>query len=62
MGRHLAAQLVTRGAKVYATARRPESINIYGVEVLPLDITDPDAIADAAPSPRPWRGTAEAPS
>lgn len=48
IGRHLAAQLVTRGAKVYATARRPESINIYGVEVLPLDITDPDAVADAA--------------
>ncbi|MFJ8794210.1 SDR family NAD(P)-dependent oxidoreductase [Streptomyces sp. NPDC102462] len=48
IGRHLAAQLVTRGAKVYATARRPESINIYGVEVLSLDITDPDAVAGAA--------------
>ncbi|MFJ8599790.1 SDR family NAD(P)-dependent oxidoreductase [Streptomyces shenzhenensis] len=48
IGRHLAAQLVTRGAKVYATARRPESINIYGVEVLPLDVTDPDAVTDAA--------------
>lgn len=48
IGRHIAAQLVTRGAKVYATARRPEAVNIYGVEVLPLDITDPDAVADAA--------------
>ncbi|MFF2852326.1 SDR family oxidoreductase [Streptomyces sp. NPDC058001] len=48
IGRHIASQLVTRGAKVYATARRPEAVNIYGVEVLPLDITDPDAVADAA--------------
>ncbi|QNP74895.1 SDR family oxidoreductase [Streptomyces roseirectus] len=48
IGRHLAAQLVERGAKVYATARRPETIDLDGVEVLPLDITDPDAVAAAA--------------
>ncbi|MFH8466300.1 SDR family oxidoreductase [Streptomyces sp. NPDC017991] len=44
IGRHLAAQLAERGAKVYATARRPES----GVEVLALDITDPDSVAAVA--------------
>lgn len=48
IGRHLAAQLVERGAKVYATARRPESIDLDGVEILTLDITDPDAVAAAA--------------
>ncbi|GLY92320.1 SDR family oxidoreductase [Actinoallomurus iriomotensis] len=48
IGRHLAAQLVERGAKVYATARRPESIDLGGVEVLALDISDPDSVAAAA--------------
>ncbi|WP_234534997.1 SDR family oxidoreductase [Streptomyces shenzhenensis] len=48
IGRHLAAQLVERGAKVYATARRPESIDLDGVEVLALDISDPDAVTAAA--------------
>jgi NAD(P)-dependent dehydrogenase (short-subunit alcohol dehydrogenase family) len=48
IGRHLAAQLVERGAKVYATARRPESIELDGVEVLALDIADPAAVATAA--------------
>ncbi|MBP2708022.1 SDR family oxidoreductase [Microbispora sp. RL4-1S] len=48
IGRHLAAQLVERGAKVYATARRVESIDLDGVEVLALDISDPDAITAAA--------------
>ncbi|WP_439381282.1 SDR family oxidoreductase [Amycolatopsis lexingtonensis] len=48
IGRHLAAQLVERGAKVYATARRPESVDLVGVEVLALDIADPAAVAAAA--------------
>jgi NAD(P)-dependent dehydrogenase (short-subunit alcohol dehydrogenase family) len=49
VGRHLAAQLLQRGAaKVYAAARNPESIDLPGVEVLALDITDPDSIAAAA--------------
>ncbi|WP_405590386.1 SDR family oxidoreductase [Streptomyces sp. NBC_01190] len=48
IGRHLAAQLVERGAKVYATARRPESIDLDGVEVLALDISAPLAVAAAA--------------
>ncbi|MEV0237676.1 SDR family oxidoreductase [Nonomuraea sp. NPDC050786] len=48
IGRHLAAELVERGAKVYATARRPESVDLDGVEVLALDISDPDSVAAAA--------------
>jgi NAD(P)-dependent dehydrogenase (short-subunit alcohol dehydrogenase family) len=49
LGRHFAAQLLERGAtKVYATARRPELVTIPGVEVLPLDITDPASVAAAA--------------
>jgi NAD(P)-dependent dehydrogenase (short-subunit alcohol dehydrogenase family) len=53
IGRRFAEHLVERGAAtVYATARNPESIDIPGVEVLPLDITDPAsvlAVAAAAP-------------
>jgi len=48
IGRHLAAQLVERGAKVYATARRPELIDLDGVEKLALDITSPKSVAEAA--------------
>jgi NAD(P)-dependent dehydrogenase (short-subunit alcohol dehydrogenase family) len=49
LGRHFAQQLLERGAsKVYATARNPASIDLPGVEVLALDITDPDSVAAAA--------------
>ena len=49
MGRHFAEQALDRGAaKVYATARDPERIDIPGVEVLRLDITDPGSVAAAA--------------
>ncbi|MEW1589323.1 SDR family oxidoreductase [Micromonospora vinacea] len=49
IGRHFAGQLVERGAaKVYATARRPEQIDIPGVERLRLDITDPRSVEEAA--------------
>lgn len=49
MGRHFAQQLLERGAaKVYATARTPELVDIPGVEVLGLDITDPASVAAAA--------------
>ncbi|WP_030437742.1 SDR family oxidoreductase [Actinoplanes subtropicus] len=48
LGREFATQLLARGAtKVYATARRPELVDVPGVEVLPLDITD-QASVDAA--------------
>ncbi|MCE6996847.1 SDR family oxidoreductase [Saccharothrix sp. S26] len=49
LGRHFARQLLERGAaKVYATARDAGSIDLPGVEALPLDITDADSVAAAA--------------
>jgi NAD(P)-dependent dehydrogenase (short-subunit alcohol dehydrogenase family) len=48
LGRHFAAQLVQRGAKVYAAARRPETIDLPGVIPVQLDITDPESVAQAA--------------
>ena len=53
IGRHFAQQLLERGArKVYATARRPELVDVPGAEVLRLDITDPDSVAAAAEAAR----------
>ncbi len=48
IGVHFATELLHRGAKVYATARRPELVDIPGTEVLRLDITDPDSARAAA--------------
>jgi NAD(P)-dependent dehydrogenase (short-subunit alcohol dehydrogenase family) len=48
LGKRFATQLVERGAKVYAAARRPETIDIPGVIPVQLDITDPEAVARAA--------------
>ncbi|WP_055600524.1 SDR family oxidoreductase [Streptomyces aureus] len=48
LGRHLAAQLVERGAKVYAAARRPETVDLPGVHPLRLDVTDQESIREAA--------------
>ncbi len=49
IGRRFVVQLLERGAsKVYATARRPELVDIPGVEVLQLDITDEASVAAAA--------------
>jgi NAD(P)-dependent dehydrogenase (short-subunit alcohol dehydrogenase family) len=49
LGRQFALSLLDRGAgKVYATARRPELIDVPGVVPLRLDVTDPASIADAA--------------
>lgn len=48
LGRHLAAQLVERGATVYAAARRPETVDLPGVTPLPLDVTDEESIRAAA--------------
>jgi NAD(P)-dependent dehydrogenase (short-subunit alcohol dehydrogenase family) len=36
------------GAKVYAAARRPETIDVSGVEPIQLDITDPASVRRAA--------------
>ncbi|MGK3207365.1 SDR family oxidoreductase [Amycolatopsis sp. MEPSY49] len=49
LGRDFARELLERGAaKVYATARRPELVDLPGVEVLPLDVTDPASVAAVA--------------
>jgi NAD(P)-dependent dehydrogenase (short-subunit alcohol dehydrogenase family) len=48
LGRHIASQLLDRGAKVYATARRPETVDLPGAIVLALDVTDPESVQVAA--------------
>ena len=49
LGRQFARQLLDRGAaKVYATARHPEQVDLPGVDVLRLDITEPASVAAAA--------------
>jgi NAD(P)-dependent dehydrogenase (short-subunit alcohol dehydrogenase family) len=47
-GRHLAEQLVERGATVYAGARDPRSVDLPGARPLALDVTDPASVAAAA--------------
>ncbi|MEU9860156.1 SDR family oxidoreductase [Streptomyces sp. NPDC047971] len=48
LGRHLAEQLVRRGARVYAAARRPETVELAGVVPLSLDVTDEESVRAAA--------------
>ncbi|HTZ13909.1 MAG TPA: SDR family oxidoreductase [Mycobacterium sp.] len=48
LGKRIAAELLGRGAKVYAGARRPETIDLPGVVPIQLDITDPDSVRRAA--------------
>ena len=49
LGRLFARQLLDRGAaRVYATARNPDQVDVPGADVLPLDITDPTSVAAAA--------------
>lgn len=49
LGRAFAQRLLERGArKVYATARRPETVDLPGVEVLGLDVTDAASVRAAA--------------
>ncbi|MGE0215540.1 SDR family oxidoreductase [Mycolicibacterium sp.] len=53
LGRHLAQQLLDRGAaKVYAAARNPDSVDLDGVVPLGLDITDVAAVQAAADAAR----------
>ncbi|MEU4694839.1 SDR family oxidoreductase [Actinoplanes sp. NPDC023714] len=47
-GRHLASQLLGRGAKVYAAARDPRGAGLPGAIPLRLDVTDPASVARAA--------------
>lgn len=48
LGRQFAAELLSRGVKVYAAARRPETIDQPGVVPIQLDITDPESVRRAA--------------
>ncbi|MFC4808637.1 SDR family oxidoreductase [Paenibacillus sp. GCM10023250] len=52
LGKHLAEALLARGAKVYAGARDPKTIDIPGAIPVRLDITDPESVAEAARSAR----------
>jgi NAD(P)-dependent dehydrogenase (short-subunit alcohol dehydrogenase family) len=48
LGRRLAAELLERGAKVYAGARQPETVDLPDVVPIQLDITDLDSVRRAA--------------
>uniref|UniRef100_UPI003F498FC7 SDR family oxidoreductase n=1 Tax=Nonomuraea bangladeshensis TaxID=404385 RepID=UPI003F498FC7 len=48
LGRVLAAQLLERGAKVYAGARNPSAVDLPGAFPLQLDVTDPASVERAA--------------
>lgn len=48
LGRRLAAELVSRGAKVYAGARNPATVDLPGVVPIQLNITDPESVRRAA--------------
>jgi NAD(P)-dependent dehydrogenase (short-subunit alcohol dehydrogenase family) len=48
LGRHVAVELVKRGAKVYAGARNPDSIDLPDVVPLQIDMRDPESVAAAA--------------
>ncbi len=48
LGKRFAAELVARGAKVYAAARRPETVDVAGAIPVQLDITDPESVRRAA--------------
>ena len=52
-GQALAAELISRGARVYAGARDPASVSLPGAIPVALDITDPASVAAAADSRRP---------
>lgn len=47
-GRALAAELLHRGATVYAGARNPDQVDLPGATPIALDITDPASVAAAA--------------
>ncbi|MEO3854753.1 SDR family oxidoreductase [Acrocarpospora sp. B8E8] len=48
LGRRFVTQLIDRGAKVYAAARRPETVDVPGAVPLELDFTKPETVAKAA--------------
>lgn len=48
LGRCLAAELLARGARVFAAARRVDTVDLPGVIPIQLDITDPESVRRAA--------------
>jgi NAD(P)-dependent dehydrogenase (short-subunit alcohol dehydrogenase family) len=48
LGRAFAAHLLERGAKVYAGARNPATVDLPGAIAVQLDVTDPASIERAA--------------
>lgn len=48
LGRSFTIELLRRGARVYAAARRPELIDVPGVHAVGLDITDAAQVAAVA--------------
>lgn len=48
LGRHFASGLLTRGAKVYAGARNPDSVDVEGAIALAVDVTDQTSVTAAA--------------
>ncbi|MGU3652379.1 SDR family oxidoreductase [Mycolicibacterium sp. A43C] len=48
LGRRIAEEFLARGAKVYAGARRPETVHIAGAIPVRIDITDPESVRQAA--------------
>jgi NAD(P)-dependent dehydrogenase (short-subunit alcohol dehydrogenase family) len=48
LGRRFAAELIARGAVVYAAARNPAAIDLPGATPVALDVTDAASIAAAA--------------
>jgi NAD(P)-dependent dehydrogenase (short-subunit alcohol dehydrogenase family) len=48
LGRHFSAELLRRGARVYAGARNPGSIDVDGAIPIAVDIIDPASVAAAA--------------
>jgi NAD(P)-dependent dehydrogenase (short-subunit alcohol dehydrogenase family) len=47
-GKSLVAELLARGATVYAAARDPETVKLDGAIPIQLDVTDPASVAAAA--------------
>src|ERR1700749_1701394 len=48
LGRQIATQLLARGAKVYAGASDPGSVDLPGAIPLQLDVTDPASLERAS--------------
>lgn len=48
LGRALAEALVAGGARVYAAARDPKTVDLAGVTPVRLDVTDAEQVAEAA--------------